>query len=141
MPYNQLPKECHALDAMLYNILRLNVKGIKSELLSSVMFPSYVQGMIVLYKHMEINRTDRKVRTFSQAEALTFDGDVQKFQIKATCMIRELCAAKCTLMDYALHKVMRAFDGKNKSIQYKIASDINNMTIDGDTNICDMIQA
>jgi hypothetical protein len=141
MPYNQLPKECHALDAMLYNILRLNVKGIKSELLSSVMFPSYVQGMIVLYKHMEINRTDRKVRAFSQAEALTFDGDVQKFQIKATCMIRELCAAKCTLMDYALHKVMRAFDGKNKSIQYKIASDIKNMTIDGDTNIYDMIQA
>jgi hypothetical protein len=46
--YHELSEETITLDVMLYNILRLNVKGSKCELLSSVMFPSYVQGMIVL---------------------------------------------------------------------------------------------
>ena len=109
--YDQLPDETLALDSMLYNILRLNIKGSKVELLSNVMYPSYVQGMIILYKHTKINRTDRKTRAFSLADSLTFDGDVQKFQIDATGVIRELSASKCSIMYYALHKVMRAFDG------------------------------
>ena len=44
------------------------------------------------------------------------------------------------MMDYALNKIMHAFDGKNKSIQYKIATDINSMQVNDDTNIYDMIQ-
>ena len=64
---------------MLYNIFRLNVGGSKCELLSSGMFLSYVQGMVVLYKHMEINRTDRKIRAFAKAVALAIDGDVHVF--------------------------------------------------------------
>ena len=85
--YNELDERTIALDQMLYNILRLNVKGIKYELLSSVLFHSYVHGMTVLYKHMKINRTDRKNRAFNAADKLNFDGDVQSFQIKATAMI------------------------------------------------------
>ena len=115
LPYHMLDEKTIALDNMLYNILRLNVKGTKCELLASVMYPSYVQGMIVLYKHMEINRNDRKTRAFSQADGLIFDGDVHLIQIKATAMFRELFASKCSIMDYALHKVMHAFDGKNES--------------------------
>ena len=55
-------------------------------------------------------------------------------------MIRELTAAKCTVVDYFLHKMMRAFDGKNKSIQYKVANDMNSMVTDRDSNIYDTIQ-
>ena len=36
---------------------------------------------------------------------------------------------------------LRTCPGKNKSIQYKIASDINNQIIDNDTNAYDMIQS
>ena len=43
-------------------------------------------------------------------------------------------------MDFALHKIMHAFDGKNKSIQYKIASDINSTIVDDSLNIYDTIQ-
>ena len=43
-------------------------------------------------------------------------------------------------MDFALHKIMHDFDGKNKSIQYKIASDINSTIVDDSLNIYDMIQ-
>jgi hypothetical protein len=43
-------------------------------------------------------------------------------------------------MDFALHKIMHAFDGKNKSIQYKIAADINSTIVDDSLNIYDMIQ-
>ena len=89
----------------------------------------------------EINRTDRNNRAFSAADKLNFDGDVQAFQIKATAVIRELTAAKCTVVDYFLHRMMRAFDGKNKSIQYKIANDMKSMVINKDSNIYDMIQS
>ena len=43
-------------------------------------------------------------------------------------------------MDYALHKIMHAFDGKTKSIQYKIASDINSQVVDDSLNVYDLIQ-
>ena len=128
------------MDVILYNILRLNVKGSKCEFQSSVMFPSYVQGTSVLYKHMEIDRTDRKIRAFAKADVLAFHGDVHLFQIKVTTTIRELFAAKCSIMDYARNKIMHAFDGKDKSFQYKIATDINSMQVNDDTNVSDTIQ-
>lgn len=139
LAYHELTSESIALDTMLYSVLRLNVKRSNSELLSSVMFPSYVQGMIVLCKHMETNRTDRKTRAFGRCDKLEYTGDVQAFQIEATSVICELCVAECSILDYALHKVMHTFDGKNKSIQYKVASDNNTMKTDQDSNIYDMI--
>ena len=41
-PYSELPREARDLDAILYNILRANIKGSssKSQLLRSVTFPS-----------------------------------------------------------------------------------------------------
>ena len=38
-------------------------------------------------------------------------------------------------MDFALMRVMRAFDGKNKIVQHQIAHDINNKVINNDTLI------
>ena len=54
--YKDLPHDAIQLDHMLYSILRSNVKGSKNDLLRSVTFPSYIQGIIVLTKHMEICR-------------------------------------------------------------------------------------
>ena len=138
--YRDLPEESRILDAMLYNILKMNIKGSKQALLSCVAFPSYVQAVAVLSKHMDISRNDRKTKAFDAADKLTFRGDVHAYQIEAINAIKELFDAKCSIMDYALTKIMKSFDGKNKSIQYDIARDINTQDITDQTNVFDMIQ-
>ena len=53
--YADLPMETRQLDGLLYNVLRRNVRGSKHALLSSVTFPSYVQAILILDKHMGIS--------------------------------------------------------------------------------------
>ena len=50
-PYKELPIAALKLDALLYNIFKLSIKGSKQALLQNVTFPSYVQAVIVLVKH------------------------------------------------------------------------------------------
>lgn len=138
--YRDMSAASRTLDALLYNILKMNVKGSKNALLSCVTFPSYVQAVSVLVKHMDISRNDRKTRAFEQADKLTYRGDVHAYQIEAINVIKELFDAKCSIMDYALTKVMQSFDGKCKQIQYDIAKDINTQDIGDHTNVFDMIQ-
>ncbi len=138
--YRDMPEGARTLDALLYNILRINVKGAKNALLSCVAFPSYVQAMTVLVKHMDISRNDRKTKAFEQADKLTFDGDVHSYQIKAIHMVKELFDAKCSIMDFALTKIMKSFNGRCKSVQFDIAKDINTREINDQTNVFDMIQ-
>ena len=64
MMYKDLLAESRALDGLLYNVLLMNVKGSANTLLECVQHPSYIQGMIVLVKHIDISRSDRKARAF-----------------------------------------------------------------------------
>jgi hypothetical protein len=118
LKYRDMPEASRSLDALLYNILKMNVKGSKNALLSCVQYPSYVQAVSVLVKHMDISRNDRKTRAFDSADKLTFTGDVHAYQIAAIGVVKELFDAKCTIMDFALTKIMKSFDGRNKPIQY-----------------------
>lgn len=57
--YSELPEEARTLDRMLYNVLRMSIKGSKQSVLACVTFPSYVQAVCVLDKHMAISRLRR----------------------------------------------------------------------------------
>ena len=140
--YIDLPDETQALDRMLYNVLRMNVKGSKGSLLSCVTFPSYVQAVCVLDKHMSISRMDRIMRLYDAWDKLTYTGNVMAFQTKFMALTREMENLKCDRKHYAMCKLMRAFDGKSKTIQFKIASDFNQMNIDDPKiNMYDMVQS
>ena len=102
-------------------------------LLDSVRWPSYVQGMHILYKHMDLSKINRKTKAFRQMDKLVYRGDVHQYQVEAMATFQEIFNAKCTLMDYMLYHMMRSFDGKCKTIQYKIAEDINST----DSNLYD----
>ena len=141
IPYRDLPDKTITLDKMLYNVLLMNVKGSKSALLQCVTFPSYVQGICVLAKHTDISRSDRITRAFDSLDSLQFKGDIQMYQIDAMTSIRELFESGASLMHYALSRVMKSFDGKSKTIQYKIAQDINSQTVDDNLNIYDLVQS
>ena len=139
--YDDLPDEAKSLDAMLYNVLRMNIRGSKQALLSVVTFPSYVQGVCVLVKHMGISRMQRMMTAFSELDRLAFTGNVMEFQTQFLALKRELDNCKATIVHYTVCRLMRAFDGKSKTIQFKIAEDFNKMDLDDpDINLYDMVQ-
>ena len=139
--YVDFTAEEKALDGMLYNVLKMNVKGSKNEMLRHVSFPSYVQGMCVLYKHVDICAVGRKTLAFEKMDDLQFKGDIQSYQIEAISAVQELFDSKANIVDYALSKVMKSFEGRSKTIQFRIADDINNSQDTEKLNIFDMIQS
>ena len=46
LAYDDLPQEAKTLDALLYNVLRMNIKGSKQSVIACVTFPSYVQAVM-----------------------------------------------------------------------------------------------
>ena len=138
--YSDLPQESKTLDALLYNVLKINVKGSRNSVISWVTFPSYVQAMCVLSKHMDISKTDRIMRALGAWDKLTFKNDVAAFQTEVMALKRELDASGANIVHFVMGKIMRAFDGKSKSIQFKIAEDLNKHSIDESLNMYDLIQ-
>ncbi len=140
IPFRDLPDATKELDGMLYNILLMNLKGSKNALLFCVKDPSYVQACIVLSKHINISRNERKTKVLEAFDKLRFTGNVQAYQIESMGVITELFDSGVTMMDYALSKIMKSFEGKSKTIQYQIAHDINTKDIDDNLNLYDLIQ-
>ena len=143
--YRDLPLAARKLDAMLYNIFKSSIKGSEQALLQSVTFPSYnyVQAVIVLVKHniMDISRASRIGHAFSGLRNLYFHGAVLRFQSDFLAVKRELdtTGASVTHLIMTLCQLMKAFDGKSKTVQFKIADDINKMDVDGpDINLYDI---
>jgi hypothetical protein len=140
--YMELPEASRSLDGLLYNVLKMVVKGSKSSLLTCVMFPSYVQAVCVMISHMDISKYDRIIRAIFGLDQLTFNGDVHVFQVKAMSVIREVRASKANITHLILTRLMRAFEGKSKTVQYKIAEIINSgVEIDETLNLYDIIQS
>ena len=138
--YYSLSIEARELDALLYNVLRMCVKGAKSVLLECVQFPSYVQGIIVLTRHHDISRNDRITQAYAGMDDLSYNGDVCAWQAQAVKAVRELFDSGATVMHYVLTRILKSFNGKLTTIQYRIAEDINQRIIDKNTNIYDMLQ-
>ena len=138
--YADLPDEAKELDRTLYNIIRLNVKGSKQQLLICVTFPSYVQAVLILDKHMNISKMDRIMAAFTAFDKLVYKGNALQFQTEFMSLKRELDRCGADLNYYSLCRLMRAFDGKSKTLQYQIAADFNNMKVDDNLNLFDLVQ-
>ena len=138
--YMDLPKASRVLDGMLYNVLLMNVKGTKSALLRCVKFPSYVLARIVLHKHMDISRNERKTKAIAAVDMLSYTGDPHAFQVQAVTSFREYFDADTKPIDFALSRLMKAFEGKSQATQHKIAHDMNTIDIT-EMNLFDLIQS
>jgi hypothetical protein len=104
--YLELPDKSKTLDALLYNVLKMIVKGSKNALLACVMFPSYVQAVIVLINHMDISKYDRITRAIFRMDKLTYSGDVHIFQVECMNAIRELRASKANMTHLILTRLL-----------------------------------
>ena len=138
--YADFPREAKELDGLLYNILRMNVKGTKHCILDNVTFPSYIQGMIVLDKHMNISRMDRVMAAFTTFNTIKYNGNALGFMTSFLGAARELDMCQAEKAHYKFCSLMRAFDGKSKTIQYHIAEDFNSLVIDDSLNFHDLLQ-
>jgi hypothetical protein len=140
--YRDLPDRSKQLDRLLYNVLKMIVKGSKASMLDCVMKPSYVQGVIVLINHMDISKFDRITAAIFRMDRLQYNGDVHAFQIEATQAFKEVTACQANMVHLMLTRLMKAFEGKSRSVQYKIATTINSgVAIDESLNIYDIIQS
>ena len=139
--YKDLPPAALKLDALLYNIFKLSIKGSKQALLQNVSFPSYVQAVIVLVKHMDMSRMSRMGQAFSALDNLTFNGDVHRFQTDFISVKRELDSTQATITHLIMSQLMKTFEGKSKAVQFKIAEDFNKMDVNSpEVNLYDMVQ-
>ena len=138
--YWALSSECRDLDGMLHSVLKMSIKGSKKVLLECVQFPSYIQAICVLYRHSDISRNDRITRAFDVVDQLSFNGDVTVWQADVVKAVREILDSGASIMHFILTRILKSFKGKLKTIQYRIAQDINSRVIDESTNIFDMVQ-
>ena len=91
---------------------------------------------------MNISKYDRITRSIFALDGLKYQGDVHKFQIAAMDAIREVRATKANITHLILTRLMKAFEGKSKTVQYKIAEIINSgEEIDETLNLFDIIQS
>ena len=138
--YWDLSEDARKLDGVLYSVLKVCVLGPKRILLQSVSIPSYIMGMCILARHADISKTDRITRAFDAMDHFQFNGNIANWQTEGVAKIRELLDSKASIMHYILSRIMKSFQGKLKTIQYRIAQDINSRVITDDTNVFDMLQ-
>ena len=112
------------MDATLYNTLVANIKGNKQSLLDGVIFLSYVQAMIILDHHMCLSINTRKTTAMDNLEKLNYHGDVHAYEVDSMKKIGEVFEAKVTIKDVIFMRDPLN-KGKSKTIQHKIAYDIN----------------
>ncbi len=139
--YSDLSEGARKLDAVLYNVLKMSIKGSKQSLVQCVTFPSYVQAVCVLVKHMGISRMRRIMAAYSKLDSLQYAGDTLLFQSQFLAAKRELDSCKANLNHYMMCRLMKAFEGRSKTIQFKIADDFNKLDLDSAAvNFYDLVQ-
>ena len=96
--------------------------------------------MCLLYKHCDISRNDRIHNAFNGMDSFRFKASAQEWAITSITAIKELFGSRASFLHYYLTRVMQSLDGKHKTVQYKIAEDLNALSADDDVNIYDLIQ-
>ena len=97
--------------------------------------------MTVLVKHMDISRMRRIGHAFTGLQNLYFHGDVIRFQSSFLAVEREFDTTGASVTHLIMCQLMKAFDGKSKTGQLKIADDFNKMDVDRpDINLYAMVQ-
>ena len=81
-----------------------------------------------------------KLALFARMGQLGYKGDPHAFEVHAVSAWRELVDSNCSIKDYAMTRVMKAFDGKSKTTQHKIAKDLNNNDLES-LNFFDLIHS
>ena len=138
--YHMLTSGALSLDRTLYSVLCTLIIGTKSVLLDYTHDHSYIQGMCLLFKHCEISRNDRIYNAFAAMNSIKYGTCAQSWATSSIAAVRELFNSKASMMHYCLTKIMHSLDGKHKTVQYKIAEDLNALAPDDDVNIYDLIQ-
>ena len=137
--YADLPEASRKLDGELYPLLQQVVTGSKATLLTHVPRPSYVLGMLVLYKHIDISASDRMMNAFNRMDKVKFSGDVHEYQIECVGAVQEMYDSQCTIEGYIMSRIMKSFKGSAKAVQMEIAKDLDENKVK-QLNIYDMIQ-
>ena len=78
---------------------------------------------------MDISRMSRIGHAFSLLNSLTFHGDVHRFQTEFLSVKHELDNTGATITHLIMCQLMKSFEGKSKTAQFKIAEDFNKIDV------------
>jgi hypothetical protein len=142
LTYMELPEASRVFDGLLYNVLKMVIKGIKAALLNCVKNPSYVQAMCVLMHRMEMSRFERISQALSGLDYIQWKGDARTYQVDVMNAVREIRACQANMTHLILSRIVKSFEGKSKTVQYKVAEIINSgVDIDETLNLYDIIHS
>ena len=121
-------------------MLKIAIKGTKAALLNCTRNPSYVQAVCVLFNHMELSKFDRILQSLAALDDISWSGDVHNYQVSVMNAVREVRSCRVNITHLILACIVKSFEGKSKTVQYKIAEKINSgVAIDETLNIYDNV--
>ena len=78
---------------------------------------------------------------FTGLHNLVFHGDVHRFQSDFLSVKREIVTTRATITHSIMCQLIKSFEGKSKTVQFKIAEDFNKMDVGNpDIYLYDMVQ-
>ena len=134
--YSDLSEAAKTLDLMLCSIFKMSIKGSKEALGQCVTFPSHVQAVIqaviVLVKHnvMNISKMHRTTAAFEKLESLLYNRDTLQFPSNFLACKGEINTRRATVTHLAMCQLMKASEGKSKTVQSKIVEVFNRLNLD-----------
>ena len=110
-------------------------------LTSKVCGGSFVKAVYALHKKCGLStmgcKTDALDKLFAMANG--YKGKASTFQTEFLVAVMNVIKSGITMKEVILFTFMKAFQGKNSHVQYRIGEDINNGLIDETTNIDDFV--
>jgi hypothetical protein len=91
---------------------------------------------------MELSKFDRILPSLTALDEISWSGDVHGYQVGVMNAIHEVRACRANITHLILARIVKSFEGKSKTVQYKIAEIINSGVETDDTlNLYDIVQS
>ena len=118
------------------------IKGTKVALLNCTRNPSYIQTVCVLFSHMELSKFDRILQSLAALDDISWSGDVHSYQVSVMNAVLEVRSCRADITHLIMARTVKSFEGKSKTVQYKIAEIFNSgVAIDETLNLYDIVQS
>lgn len=91
---------------------------------------------------MEMSRFERTSQALSGLDYIQWKGVARTYQVDVMNAMREIRACQANMTHLILSRIVKSFEGKSKTIQYKVVEIINSgVDIDETLNLYDIIQS
>ena len=123
--FDSLKANMRKLDAKLYHILKLNVKGPSHDIIVHSQ-KSFVQAFIMLYTEHGATNMLRKTGLISKLFGQLFKGDINKFKQEFLQLIQDVLRSNITIQDIIIQCILNSLQGEQyQAFKLVISKDLD----------------